>query len=84
MVAHAITGGDPTLETPIIVEGVNYYLEIADNELRLSKSDITAPVLVDIINDLDMGANYSRNPRCFQQRDEQRSGHRGRHQHRRD
>jgi autotransporter-associated beta strand protein len=56
MTANSIVGGTPTLETPITLP-TNYYLEIAGNELRLSKADTTSPLLVDIINDQGGGAS---------------------------
>ncbi len=51
MIADSIVGGAPTLETAI--DG--YFLEIAGNELRLTKSDITPPILLDIVNDKGAG-----------------------------
>lgn len=51
MIADSIVGGTPTLETPI----PDYFLEIAGNELRLTKSDSTPPELVDIVNDQGSG-----------------------------
>ncbi len=53
MIADSIVGGAPTLETPIPL----YFLEIADQELRLTKSDITPPVVVDITHDQGTGPN---------------------------
>jgi autotransporter-associated beta strand protein len=53
MSADSIVGGAPTLETPIPL----YFLEIADQELRLTKSDITPPVVVDITHDQGTGLN---------------------------
>lgn len=53
MIADSIVGGAPTLETPIPL----YFLEIAEKELRLTKSDITPPVVVDITHDQGTGLN---------------------------
>lgn len=51
MTADSVVGGSPALETPI----PGYFLEIAGNELKLSKADVTAPELVEIRNDQGSG-----------------------------